>query len=541
MKVMIADDEKLFRDYLRTLIPWGDYGLRIVAEARNGAEALEQAAEHKPDIALIDINMPVMDGLALTERLREASPDTAVVLITGHNEFEYARQAIRLGVEDYILKPFTKEELLLTLLKLQADVQREQEERLTIRESETLARELILNRLITGELVEDGEALAARLASWGAPHRSGMFQAASIEIDRMDKRWLTISDRELWKFAVTNILNEAMQVQGNHLVFNGPEGRIICIYELAESEAEGLADAGSLPAAGMSGYLEGCEQLIFLIRKYLRFDVTIGIGRIYAGYGGIQSSYQEALEALRSKFVVGSGRVIACGESGGARSGIALSPQANESLTVMLRMQDEAGLRSKLHELFAGLRENRLSIEYVYVMCLGLISTCLAAVSEQGHPIEDCFGEDFYPYSEIMQKSSIDEAAVWIEELFLKAAAYIRMHRQTKSAKIAETAREFIDARFADPELKVEHIAQHVYINPSYLRAVFKKAHGITVMDYLTQRRMEQARQLLGTGNRKLAEIAERVGYNDPAYFSRAFKKYYGYSPTEYENSRTRE
>ncbi|MGO4273525.1 response regulator, partial [Paenibacillus sp. TAF58] len=98
-KILIVDDESIFREYLRTALDWEAYGFEICAEAKNGVEALEQVDLHRPDIALVDITMPFMDGLTLTEHLKMRYPATSVVLITGHNEFDYARKALKLGVE----------------------------------------------------------------------------------------------------------------------------------------------------------------------------------------------------------------------------------------------------------------------------------------------------------------------------------------------------------------------------------------------------------------------------------------------------------
>jgi two-component system, response regulator YesN len=529
-KVMIVDDEVIFRDFLRTTIPWAEYNLEICCEARNGVEALELAHQHRPNIALVDINMPFMDGLQLTERLKEELPETAIVLVTGHSEFEYARRALKLGVEDYILKPFSKEELILTLLKLQQDIVRAQEERATLQANLAMLKEGFLNQLISGDYPYSDEETQLRLEGLGLRPLSKQFQVACIEIDSLDQKWNKVSEKLLWKFAVTNILNEIMEVEGHHIVFNGPEGRILCIREPLSSHVR---------AAG--GEQDGYERLVFLIKKYLKFTITVGIGGSHPGYGGIRTSYQEALGALQQKFVLGSDRVIRfeqLSSQGVALASGFISPELNEELLVRLRMNDWDAVRSGLESIFARIREQRLPLDYTYVICMGLVSLCLSYVSESGHPIEDCFGEDFFPYSEIVRMETIDAAAAWIEGLFERAMQYARLHKQTKSHKIAAAARQYIEERYMDSELHVEQVAQHTFINPSYLRAVFKKELGMTITDYLTHTRMQKAKELLARGGVKLSDIAEQIGYNDPAYFSRAFKKYYGYSPSEYENMR---
>ena len=158
----------------------------------------------------------------------------------------------------------------------------------------------------------------------------------------MDLKWNKVSERLLWKYAVTNILNEALEETENHLIFNGPEGRIICLVE--------HQGGGDLETPALGGY----EKLCFLIKKYLKFTITVGVGRSQSGYQGIRTSYLEALEALQNKFVLGNDRVIAYG-SGALESGTqAFYPtEVNEELLVQLRMQNGEKVDAKLGRRFS--------------------------------------------------------------------------------------------------------------------------------------------------------------------------------------------
>lgn len=526
-KVMIVDDEVIFRDYLKTVLDWETLGFVISQEAKHGQEALEMVAIEQPDIALVDITMPFMDGLELAERLREQYPEISIVLITGHNEFEYARKALKLGVEDYILKPFSKDELLLTLVKLRQQHQKAQEEKVTLRENTELMKESFLSQLISREYALTESETIKRLQQFGVYAESGLYVAACIEIDHMDRKWSKASDRLLMKYAVTNVLNEAMEESGNYLIFNGPEGRIVA---LARHQG-GLAD--EIPM------LEGYKKLCFLIKKYLKFTITVGVGRSKDGFKGVASSYLEALEALQNKFVLGNDRVIAYGEQLPSSGNQPFYPtEVNEELLVLLRLNSWEAIERKLGDVFQTIRERRLPIDYIYVICMGLVSVNLSYFEESGHPVEDCFGDQFFPYNEIRKLESAELTFDWLKELFRKAVTYNSKHRNTRSSQIAKAAKAYMEHHYADPALQLDQIASHVFINASYLRAVFKKEIGITVSDYLTQYRMQQAKELLSRNNVRLTDIAEKVGYNDSGYFSKSFKKFYGYSPSEYEKSR---
>jgi two-component system response regulator YesN len=523
-RIMIVDDESIFREYLHSALDWEAYGFEICGEAKNGVEALELMEKTMPHIALVDITMPFMDGIELTERLKERYPAVSVVLITGHNEFEYARKAVKLGVDDYILKPFSKDELTLTLIKLQKEHQKAQEQESTLKVNQQLIKESFLNHLLSADYNPSEVNTAERFMQFGIRTTHNCFIVACIEIDNMDRKWNEVSERLLWKYAVTNILNEAMDESGNHLIFNGPEGRIICLVE-----HQSVHPYETPP-------LEGYEKLIFLIKKYLKFSITVGVGRSQSGYLGIRSSYLEALEALRHKFVMGNDRVIAYGAQSLETGTMAFFPiEMNENLLAQLRMHNGERAEAILEEVFQSIRERKLSLDYVYVICMGLVSVCLSYVAETGHPIEACFGDDFFPYSEITNLESIEATYGWIQALFRTAVRYTSKYKQTRSSKIAITAKAYIEQNYADPDLQLEQIAQHVFINASYLRAVFKKELGMTVTDYVTHYRMHKAKELMGRGNNKLSDVAEQIGFSDPSYFSKSFKKFFGYSPSEYE------
>lgn len=528
MNIMIVDDESIFRDYLRQALDWDRYGFRIAGEAKNGLEALELAAQSHYDMALIDINMPLMDGLELCEKLKQGYPHLDVVIITGHNEFEYARTAIRLGVEDYILKPFSKDELVLTLLKCRQKQKKSLEAKQTEQADRQLMIESVLNRLVTGETPDSIERLSGRLGQWGIHlgEEQELYSIACIEIDHMERRWNEAAERELWKFAVTNILAEAVESEGAPLLFNGPEGRIVCLSTDKRSEIT----ERSLPN------LDHFEELCFYIRKYLKLTVTVGVGRRFKGVEGIRRSYGEARDALRQKFLLGDDKVIPYGNQIlVGKEGTAFLKDTNEVLLHLLRMGDQELLESKLEELFRRIRKEKLSLDFTYVTCMGWVSVCLSYVSELGHPIEDCYGEHFFPYSEIRTLDTSELVLEWMKELFIRTLSYTNRHKQTRSTVIARQARSYIEKCFHEPELSVEAVAAHAYINASYLRAVFKKAYGMTVGEYITHTRMNKAKELLGM-NIRLSDIADQVGYQDAGYFSKVFKKFYGTTPSEYEN-----
>ena len=524
-KIIVADDEAIFREYMRTLIDWEQYGFKICLEARNGIEALEMIKEHRPDIALVDINMPYLDGLGLVEKVNEMGNETAIILITGHSEFEYARKALKLGVVDYILKPFDREELLMTLLKIKGNLQKLQDEKDLAKSNYNLMKERFLNILISGELTYGEEELLLQLEHFGLIPRSSVFAAAAIEIDNMYGMWSDAREILLWKFAVSNILTEVMGTERVHMVFNGPEGRMVSLLELGKGEVqEGIC---------MEKYRRVCE----LVKRYLKFTITIGVGNPVNGLKAVRNSYVEALLALQNKLVAGEGKVILASKLGTESMSIGFYPnEINEKLILALRTNDGEDVVKLLEDVFRFIREKKLSFEYVLIVAMGLVSLCLSYINEMGKNTDQVFGKDFSPYTEIRNKTSLDALFQWSVGLFETALAISDEGRHTKAKKIVESVREYIEENYHNSSLSVEGIANGIYINSSYLRKIFKRELNMSVNDYIVDIRLQKAKELIGNGNIRFSDISEMVGYNDSGYFSKSFKKKFGFSPSEYEN-----
>ncbi len=524
-KVMIVDDESIFREYLQERVDWKIIGLEVCAAAKNGVEALEEALKAKPEIALIDINMPFMDGLTLSEKLREVLPEMKIILVTGYSEFEYARKAIKLGVEDYILKPFDDEELIRILIKLKGKILKEREERAVNRNSCEILKEKLLNTLISGDYAISEKETEKQLEYLGIKLGSHLFAVASVEIDSIYQKWGDSSEIALWKYAVSNILNDIVQDEGNYIVFNGPEGRIITIIELNTDNCAG-------------DKLQGFQKLCDYVNKYLNFTLTVGMGATHKDFSGIRKSYLESLAALQNKLTLGNNKVIEYSVLESNYSNVGFFPsEVNEEVLRNLRSNNWENTKRKIDEVFDYIRKNHLSIDYTLIICTGLVSICLSYIIESGNEIKDIFGEGFLPFSQMKENSSIEKLRNWVLDLFSTTLRYAGENRTSRSKKTVNSVRDYINSHYSRADLSLEQIAASLYMNSGYLRSIFKREMGVTITEYITGVRMVKAKELLRHGNIKLSGVSEMVGYNDPSYFSKCFKKYYGTSPRDYENT----
>ena len=520
IKVMIVDDRPLFRQYLRTNIEWEKYGFMICSEAKNGLDALGKAKDSPPDVLLTDINMPLMDGLELVEKMLEEHPDLDVVLITGHSEFEYARKAIQLGVCNYIVKPFEKEELILTLLKLKDNINRVCEAELENENKEKTLQELLFQQLIYREQVQNAKEIAENFRRLGISLNTKQFITIVVEIHRTEA---IDTDNYVWKNTIINLVHQMFQSDKNIYVFSDYEGRIIMLLEKSEQEHDPLLK-------------HDLNKLIKLIKTYLSFNITIGVGRPFSGFDGIRKSYLEGISATRANYEMESSKIIYYDEiSSKDKKYIFYSAETNEVILKHLRNSDIQEIENVIAATYRELRQKNTLHEFADMIYQGLMSLLFSYIYQAGLQIQDIFGEKSLIVNRLKEKD-LDKQFYTLIEFYKKTTSFTKRFQNTRSYTIARGAMEYIEENYQRDNLSVKDIATSQYINETYLRTIFKKETGMAVNEYITKVRLEKAKTLLKTTEYRLSHIAELVGYCDASYLSKIFKKVVGVNPSQYRN-----
>lgn len=526
LKILAADDEILFLKRICKTIDWEAIGFRIVGTANDGREALDKAIALKPDIALIDINMPYLNGLELVSVLAEKLPKLAVVIISGHNEFEYARQAMKLGVREYLLKPYNDEELIQIMLNIKAELHKTSVEEAMERRNQKSWIEIELsNQLVDSKTTS--EDISKNLELLGLCTDSRYYGIISIEIDLGLMNQLENSEILLWKFIVLNVANDLIQLgDGKQYVLYGAADRVTIIAGFGHDRRDRELEL-----------LKQLEELRVLIARKFHFTVTIGVGNFHEDPKLLASSYKESLAAIRNNLILGKNRIIEFNSLETQTSTVGFySSEVNDELQIYLRQFDTKRIVEKVEQIFHYIRERRFSIDNTYIICTGLVSICLSFIVQTGHKIEEVVGKDFSPLNKIKEMESLDLIEQWIIEVYRLTLEGCNQLKMTKSQILADEIKQFIENNYSDPELRVDKIARSLYVSENYLMSAFKKRFGITIVDQILATRMLKARELIRSGSIKLSAVSLLVGYNDPGYFSKSFKKYYGLSPSEYEN-----
>lgn len=517
IKIMIVDDMPLYREYLRNFIDWNAYGFEVCCEARDGREALELYDNFQPDIVLTDIVMPYMDGLELSEKLRDENPDVSIILITGNSEFEYARKAVKLGVCDYIVKPFEKEELIIALLKLQdninlvLEIQNEKDVRRD-EQREHLLRQYIYTNNAEKNILKD------QLNPFSFPY----FVVATIRIDLYENK---VESEEIlkWKQILSSMLLNMIQINGEKKIFHDYEGNIVTILNFKDKES-------------MDEY-KGYEfkDIGNLAKEHIGFAVSVGISDYCYETRHLRDAYYQTIQALSSSYAEHNTKIYDYKkmilDSRSEFYSWDLLDEINKNLEILSYQGIEKLIISELDRI----REYE-NVEFAAMIYMSLLSVLFSYLVKQGRNIDDIFGKGFHPYSIINNEPSYENKRRFICMCYRKAIDYQLGHQNTKSHQIAAHAKKYITLNYGNPELSIADLSRELLVNQTYLRKMFKDEYQMTISDYITKYRMETAKELIRKENSKLTYISNEVGYNDTSYFSKCFKKYFGYLPSDVNN-----
>lgn len=531
LKLMIVDDEYLFREALKVSLPWAELGYEICCDAENGYDALEKMKQHKPDVALVDINMPTMDGLELAAEVKESGLDVKIIIITGYGEFTYAHQAIQLGVENYLLKPVDEKELADNLTSIKKLIEKEAATKLEIesfrqqvQQYRPMLKEMVLNELLQGNQLRTRADFLKFGDYFSSTADSCTYQVVVMEMDeKKDSGW-SVDDRQLWSFAVSNIAGEIFETVCSFDICRDIESRINVILYHEKGQKEKEIDVVNL-----------CQRIRVSVLKYMKFSVTIGIGNAHEDIVDLPLSYKEAVFSLNNKLAMGENKVFVFEDFAEYDMKGSLYPiELKKQLLMNMRVGDIAEVEQMIHSVFSQAQTMGYSSDYITVMCVELASTCLEFAAETGYSLKAILGTDLNIVASIQEKKSINELELWIRQIFSRACEQAHNNKNKRSTKIVEEAKRFINDNFSRFDLKIDEIARELHVKYGHLCFLFKRETGSTINDYITQIRITKARELMDEGVHSVTEVSERVGYADANYFGKCFKKLYGLAPGRY-------
>ena len=535
LKVFLVEDEVVMRNGIKNNIPWEQEGFEFAGEASDGELAYPLIKKEKPDILITDIRMPFMDGLELSRLVKKELPQIKIIILSGYNEFDYAKTAINIGVTDYLLKPISSAKLLEAVKKVADMIEKEQDNARLIKRYEKEMEENILhekhklwgalasNRLSTIELLEKGQRL-------GIDFTASAYQVFLFKL--MQEGDATGCSEELNR--ASEKVNELAGSWEHVLSFDrSPEGWAFLIKGESEEEVQ-------------STYLETRKELLELVESYPKVEYFGGIGNVVHRIGDIQTSYKEAARAFSSRFFLDANQIADSAEMVRVQteqdgkidvSKMLSKKREHELVERFLKNGTTEEVDSFLDELFQNIGEqNCKSLLYRQYVVMDLFFCASDFLGNLEIDIEN-LPEECRDINQIVEKAEdAENLRCQIGNLFTETMQLRDSHSKKKYSKLLEDAKAFIDENYKHDEMSLNTVAAQVNISPSYFSTIFSSEMGQTFVEYLTHVRLEKAKELLMCSNMRTAEIGYEVGYKDSHYFSYIFKKVVGCSPKEYRN-----
>ena len=537
LTMIVADDEPFIRSSLIHVFKWQEeFGIEIIGEASDGLEAYELCLKLKPDILFTDIMMPLMGGLQVAEKLREAGSPTRIIIISGAQDFSYAREALKVSAEGYILKPVKLAEVREVFRQVVAKLKEEREHQMDVEQlrkqlhdNMPLLREKFLQNLVAG-LYRNEEEVWQKIEYFALPFkREQTLTACVLQLDEYQSAVNKFSEeyKQLLYFSIQNIMGECLISHPCAISFVASENEFIMVFCPAEDSSP-----RALP--------EVCEQIISSIQTYLRLDASIGIGRACPLASQLEDSYKDALAALVYKFYTGNASVLYIKD---------IQPET-ETLQSTFFYKFQARLMNELkaghtgtvmelmEQLFTRLAGPKLQIEYVQSICAEMIFTSARTLYEIDEDISQVLSDRITIMDKLYLQKNITGLKAYMLSLLHDLSAYVAGKNTSKNSRIISKIRTLVQEGYAS-ELSISKISEEVFLTPNYISLIFKKETGETITDYITGIRIARAKELLRTTDLKVMEISELVGYENPHYFSTVFKKTTGLHPLKYRSEQS--
>ena len=543
-RIILVDDEEEVRKSIIRKIDWTAVGFAVVGDAENGEDALEKIENLEPDVVLTDIRMPYMDGLTLAERIRQKYPSMKIVIFSGYDDFEYAKQAIKLNVTEYILKPVNVEELTAILKRIKTNLDEEIEQKRNVnllrenyKRSLPILREQFLKDLISRPM--DGETVQTLLREYDIP-LAGAKKWIAIAVELELEQELTQEEAPLPLHEEKNLIPiSVMQILSENLKPS---------YRFSLLSFSGSADAKIAGIAAVDENNSQTELINILgdickeIRKTLKVPVTIGIGHSAQKLENISRSFQSALDALGYRSVVGTGSTIYINDvEPGIGGKLQFGSEEESALIQAIKFGPEEKIRETVRGIVDRMNEARVHARQQQAYILSVANCMIQLIQQYDLNMEEIFAEDPLgpdPFTVIQSMLNRENFSRWLYQTALKINNALSRERDYAARQVIEKAKQYIMDNYQDPGLSVEQICRYLHMSPAYFSTMFKKATGQTYIAYLTEVRLNKAVELLNMTDEKMYVIASQVGYQEQNYFSYVFKKRFGVSPTKFRGSR---
>lgn len=532
IKVFLVEDEIVIRNGIKRGIQWEEEGMEFVGEASDGEMAFPLIRKTKPDILITDIRMPFMNGLELSRTVLKELPETKILILSGYGEFDYAQEALRIGVQEYLLKPVSSTKLLGAVKDIIGVIEKEREEKellkrysLEMEESKQRKIQDFFDRLVTeqvpmAEALAEGHLLGMELVA--ESYNIILFKLRLKEHEMEYSEQVVAAEREIRSYVAS---------QSN-----------VYVYERG-AEGLGFLIKGNGKEEMAHSIREFCSNLVALTNVYEGVEYYAAVGKSVDRLRELGDSYHEANKAFSSRFAEEWNRIV----SGG---GIYVNETMDIDIHSVYSVEntrkmvqqflhsgtlDEVG--SFIEGYFGNVRgENLKSLMMRQYICMDIYFSVIAF----GEEIGVCREALVQTCGEINGLSehigNLEKTMKYVQSILQGVILLRDSAAGRKYSDILAKAQYYIKEHYMEDDMSLNRLASYVNMSPSYFSSIFSQESGQTFVEYLTEVRMEKAKELLMCSNQKISEIVYQVGYKNSHYFNYIFKKTQNCSPREYRS-----
>jgi len=527
-RVFLVEDEIIVREGIRDNFNWGNTNFLFAGEAPDGEVALPLLQEIKPDILITDIKMPFMDGIELSRIVKKNMPWIKVIILSGHDEFIYAKEAISAGVTEYLLKPISPDKLLSALNKVAELIETEKRERENVEN---------MKKQLRGNLELFKDRFLSELAIGALSPAKAIDKAASLSLSLMAKYFLVMIVElesipiEKDPFNYSEILKvEPLML---NLIENEPD-----ILRFKRNILENVfIFKGENPEMIKDSAYRVAQSIKYEVERNSSLLVSVYIGSVNERIQGITQSLLHADKMRNANFIYGKFKIIGIDdieEDASRKDPIIRFDQL--SLFEFLKFGEKTKTEAFLDEYLKNIGASSLKTSiYIYYVYIDIVLAAAKFLDEIGGDNDILAPEIKDMENTVSRIASMEELKTGLIQVLEKVFICRNNIKKDKYSNVIEKAKLYIKDNYTDPDISLISVANCVSISPNHFSALFKQKVGQTFIDYLTSTRIKKAMELLKTTSFKISEIAYDVGYNDAHYFSYMFKKITGYTPKDYK------
>jgi two-component system, response regulator YesN len=533
-KVMLVDDDYPVLELLSETIEWEQLGLKLQSTHENGASALQHALIEMPDILITDIGMPKMNGIELTKRIKEENPTIQVSMLTCHNEFEYARQALQLNVQEYLLKDtLNPEDLSAVLIKLKENLDKENEKKvrefklkhIVEQNRESMKRDFLRKTIYQPiydekDWYEEASSLGIELKS-----RSYIPTLCFIQDYRSAKESFLSEDTLV--FSIQNVIGEVLKEYSNnsvHITHSMKESFILFPYSSnLKSDCFGTA-------------IECMKRIQKAILNTLNISLSFIIGGVFDSQNTFKVELNRLLQSTNQRFYMGKYSIEKKQPESKLSEGLfSLYDQASVEIRQLIIEKDIDKVTHTLTKWTDLFQEKEYSSELVKDWVLKLLLDLKVKLKAL-----QFFGVNYSDevlHEEILGIDSLVELRGWLIKYFeCLLSDVINARTQSRRKEVIEACK-YVSINL-EKKITLDEVANQLYLNSSYFSRLFKKEVGETFVEYVTKAKMNRAKELLEQTIDPVGKICERLGYDNQSYFIKVFKSYVGVTPIEFRGER---